>query len=123
MAAEGVRALDARSEADSAAHARARPAAQPEPGQGLQETEQHDPLNLNRAREIAVLHDPIPVGILYHNPDVPCYEELRNAGQQRSTRYIKSGLEAEFDKFTIWPQDADGKLGRAPDISIDRQGK
>jgi 2-oxoglutarate ferredoxin oxidoreductase subunit beta len=66
-------------------------------------TEQHDPLNLDRAREIAGLHDPIPVGILYQNPKVPCYEELRNAGQQRSTRYIKSGLEAEFDKFTIWP--------------------
>ena len=72
-------------------------------------TEQHDPLNLNRAREVADLHDPIPVGILYQNPDVPCYEELRNAGQQRSTRYIKSGLEAEFDKFTIWPQGAEGK--------------
>ncbi len=69
-----------------------RPDAQPEPVQGLQEyQEQHDPLNINRAREIAGLHDPIPVGILYQNPEVPCYEELRNAGQQRSTRYIKSG--------------------------------
>jgi len=66
-------------------------------------TEQHDPLNLDRAREIAGLQDPIPVGILYQNPKVPCYEEQRNAGQQRSIRYIKSGLEAEFDKFTIWP--------------------
>jgi 2-oxoglutarate ferredoxin oxidoreductase subunit beta len=69
--------------------------------------ERHDPSNINRAREIASLEDPIPVGILYRNPDVPCYEELRNAGQQRSTRYIKAGLDAELDKFTIWPQGAD----------------
>ena len=72
--------------------------------------ERHDPLNINRAREIASSQDPIPVGILYHNPEVPCYEELRNAGQQRSARYIKSGLDAELDKFTIWPQGADGKV-------------
>ena len=72
--------------------------------------ERHDPSNINRAREIASLQDPIPVGILYHNPEVPCYEDLRNAGQQRSTRYIKAGLEAELDKFTIWPQEADSNV-------------
>ena len=71
--------------------------------------ERHDPSNINRAREIASSQDPIPVGILYRNTEVPCYEELRNAGQQRSSRYIKAGLEAEFDKFTIWPQAADPK--------------
>jgi 2-oxoglutarate ferredoxin oxidoreductase subunit beta len=69
--------------------------------------ERHDPSNINRAREIASSQDPIPVGILYRNPEIPCYEELRNAGQQRSSRYIKAGLEAEFDKFTIWPQATD----------------
>jgi 2-oxoglutarate ferredoxin oxidoreductase subunit beta len=67
--------------------------------------EQHDPSNLNRAREIASIADPIPVGILYRNPDVPCYEDLRNSGQTRSTAMIKAGLEAEFDKFTVWPQE------------------
>jgi 2-oxoglutarate ferredoxin oxidoreductase subunit beta len=72
--------------------------------------ERHDPSNINRAREIASLQDPIPVGILYHNPNVPCYEDLRNAGQQRSARYIKTGLDAELDKFTIWPQDADSNI-------------
>jgi 2-oxoglutarate ferredoxin oxidoreductase subunit beta len=71
--------------------------------------EQHDPLNINRAREIASMHDPIPVGILYNNPEVPCYEELRNAGQQRSARYIKAGLDAELDKFTVLPQEADAE--------------
>jgi 2-oxoglutarate/2-oxoacid ferredoxin oxidoreductase subunit beta len=69
----------------------------------------HDPANLDRAREVASMNDPIPVGILYRNPDVPCYEELRHAGQLRTTEYIKAGLEAEFDKFTIWPHAANAK--------------
>jgi 2-oxoglutarate ferredoxin oxidoreductase subunit beta len=69
--------------------------------------QEHDPSDINRAREVASLEDPIPVGILYQNPDVPCYEELRNAGQLRTADYIKAGLEAEFDKFTIWPDGHD----------------
>jgi 2-oxoglutarate ferredoxin oxidoreductase subunit beta len=66
----------------------------------------HDPSDIHRAREIASGVDPIPVGILYENPEVPCYEELRNAGEMRSAARIKGGLEAEFDKFTVWPQPA-----------------
>jgi 2-oxoglutarate/2-oxoacid ferredoxin oxidoreductase subunit beta len=67
--------------------------------------QEHDPSDINRAREIASLEDPIPVGILYRNPEVPCYEDLRHAGQLRTAEYIKAGLEAEFDKFTIWPDE------------------
>ena len=68
----------------------------------------HDPRNLQMARAVAGMHDPIPVGILYHDPDVPCYEDLRHAGAAgaRSPDSIRAGLEAEFDKFTIWPQGA-----------------
>jgi 2-oxoglutarate/2-oxoacid ferredoxin oxidoreductase subunit beta len=68
---------------------------------------EHDPADIHRAREIASSGDPIPVGILYRNPEVPCYEELRQAGQPRSTKMIKTGLEREFDKFTVWPQEAE----------------
>jgi len=35
---------------------------------------------------------------------VPCYEDLRNAGQMRTTEQIRSGFEAELDKFTVWPE-------------------
>jgi 2-oxoglutarate ferredoxin oxidoreductase subunit beta len=66
----------------------------------------HDPSDIHRAREVAHEHDPIPVGILYHDPDVPCYEDLRKAGQIRSVGRLKAGLEAEFDKFTVWPHDS-----------------
>jgi 2-oxoglutarate ferredoxin oxidoreductase subunit beta len=72
--------------------------------------EQHDPSDIHKAREIASYHDPIPVGILYHNPDVPVYEELRHSGEQRSARYIKTNFEAELDKFTVWPPEADNKV-------------
>jgi 2-oxoglutarate ferredoxin oxidoreductase subunit beta len=64
---------------------------------------EHDPADIDRAREIASGDDPIPVGILYHNPDVPCYEDLRSAGSPRSPERTRAGLEAELDKYTIWP--------------------
>jgi 2-oxoglutarate ferredoxin oxidoreductase subunit beta len=66
--------------------------------------ERHDPSNLNRAREIASDTDAIPVGILYRNPEVPCYEDLRAGGPVRTPELIRAGLEAEFDKVTVWPQ-------------------
>ncbi|MCR4283401.1 MAG: hypothetical protein NUV72_10290, partial [Bauldia sp.] len=72
--------------------------------------QEHDPANLNRAREIASSADPIPVGILYRNPEVPCYEDVRHAGQLRSTKLIKTGLERELDKFTVWPQQAETRV-------------
>ncbi len=65
--------------------------------------EQHDPSNLDRAREIASITDAIPVGILYRNREVPCYEDLRETDYLRTTEFVKAGLEAELDKFTVWP--------------------
>jgi len=64
---------------------------------------EHDPGNIHRAREIASMSDVIPVGILYHNPGVPCYEEIRRSGALRTTESIRGDLEGELDKFTIWP--------------------
>jgi len=75
-----------------------------------QNQQRHDPSDLNRAREIASSIDPIPVGILYHNPEVPCYEEIRHNGQLRTTELIQQGLNAELDKFTVWPQDANAQM-------------
>jgi 2-oxoglutarate ferredoxin oxidoreductase subunit beta len=66
----------------------------------------HDPASIHRAREIASDADPIPVGILYRNPDVPCYEETRHAGQTRTTAQMRAGLETELDKYTVWPQES-----------------
>ena len=64
----------------------------------------HDPSNLAAAREVATQLDPIPVGILYRDESVPCYEDLRRSTRLRTTELVRAGLEAEFDKFTVWPQ-------------------
>jgi 2-oxoglutarate ferredoxin oxidoreductase subunit beta len=64
----------------------------------------HDPADIDRAREISSSEDPIPVGILYRNPAVPCYEDVRHAGLKRTPETIRAGLESEFDKFTVWPE-------------------
>jgi 2-oxoglutarate ferredoxin oxidoreductase subunit beta len=68
--------------------------------------EEHDPSNMNRAREVASCIDPVPVGILYRNPLVPCYEDIRHDSRLRTTGLVRKGLEAEFDKFTVWPDRA-----------------
>jgi 2-oxoglutarate ferredoxin oxidoreductase subunit beta len=65
--------------------------------------EAHDPADLTRAREIASVEDPIPVGILYRNDAVPRYEEIRPADRPYTPDTIKGALEAELDKFTIAP--------------------
>ncbi|MDH4191789.1 MAG: hypothetical protein OEW21_16495, partial [Betaproteobacteria bacterium] len=52
------------------------------------------------------LEDPIPVGLLYWNPEVPCYEEVRHAGAVHTPGQVRKGLEAELDKYTIWPEEA-----------------
>jgi 2-oxoglutarate ferredoxin oxidoreductase subunit beta len=73
----------------------------------------HDPIDIDKAREIASLDEPIPVGILYRNPDAPCYEDLRHAGQPRSPEYIRAGLNRELDKYTVWPEDGAGAAQQA----------
>src|SRR5512142_1095514 len=44
----------------------------------------HDPLDLDAARRVASQTEPIPVGILYQNPEVPCYEDLRRSDTPRT---------------------------------------
>jgi 2-oxoglutarate ferredoxin oxidoreductase subunit beta len=65
----------------------------------------HDPGDLIKAREIAGTSEKIPVGILYRNEDVPCYEDLCKPEQLYTPGMIRSGLEEELDRFTIWPAD------------------
>ena len=68
--------------------------------------EQHDPADIGRAREIAAVHDPIPVGVLYRNEDIPCYEDLQTPDVMATPDEAMSFLESEFDKFTIDPMKA-----------------
>ncbi len=62
---------------------------------------EHDPSDIHRAREIASDTDTIPVGILYRNPDVPCYEDTRHSNVLRTVDLIKKNFESELDKFSV----------------------
>ncbi len=66
--------------------------------------ERHDPTDIHRAREIASRVDPIPVGVLYRDQSLPCYEDAFMPERPYSPAMIKAGLDAEFDKFTIYPK-------------------
>ena len=61
----------------------------------------HDPLDIHRAREIASITDKVPVGILYQNPAVPCYEDTRQTGVMHTAESVRKGLDYEFDKYSV----------------------
>ena len=63
--------------------------------------EEHDPSDRNRAREIASVSDPIPVGVLYRNQNVSCYENPRGPDRLYTPDVVKGVLENELDRFTI----------------------
>ena len=77
--------------------------ARPELSRTYGQQEIHDPREINRAREIAALTDQIPVGILYRNDDVPCYEDLRRSERLITPKAVRTSLEAELDRFTVMP--------------------
>ncbi len=75
----------------------------PEMSRVYKNQETHDPRDMARALALAAMPDEVPVGILYSNPDVPCYDELR-AGERPSTpALVETVLNEEFDKVGIWP--------------------
>jgi 2-oxoglutarate ferredoxin oxidoreductase subunit beta len=78
---------------------------QPDPAlaRTYRQRETHDPGNLGRAREIASSHDRIPVGILYRDDAVPCYEGVRSPERLYTPERIRAGVEAELDRFTVLP--------------------
>ena len=65
--------------------------------------EEHDPTDRNRARQIASTSHPMPVGVLYRNPEMPCYEDFKKPDRLYTQDIVKSVIEKEFDKFTIHP--------------------
>ena len=51
--------------------------------------------------EIASSTDVVPVGILYQNREIPCYEDTRHSKILRTPEIVRKGLDAEFDKYTV----------------------
>jgi 2-oxoglutarate ferredoxin oxidoreductase subunit beta len=69
---------------------------------------EHDPTDIHRAREIASELDPMPVGILYHDPSVPRYEEIVRSQASHSTAAVRRLLDEELDKFAVSSTGATG---------------
>ncbi|MCB0281376.1 MAG: 2-oxoglutarate oxidoreductase [Calditrichae bacterium] len=63
----------------------------------------HDPSDMSQANYYANMTDKMPVGILYKNENVPCYEELRKPERTVTAKLKQEALEKEFDKFGIMP--------------------
>jgi len=63
----------------------------------------YDPSDLNAAREMVEREDVVPVGIIYRNDNVPCYEDVRAPKQIATPDMIESVLNREFDKVTVEP--------------------
>jgi len=74
--------------------------------------QEHDPSNIDRAREIASCDEPIPVGILYRNPECRATRTCATPARCARPDYIKAGLEKELDKFTVWPDEARRRKAR-----------
>lgn len=69
---------------------------------------EHDPSDIHKAREIASQHDPLPIGILYHDPSVPRYDEIIRSETTHSAGAVRSLLEEEFDRYAVMAGDAQG---------------
>jgi 2-oxoglutarate ferredoxin oxidoreductase subunit beta len=63
----------------------------------------HDPSDIQRARDISAMQDKVPSGILYRNPNVPTYEEIRAPERAPTVDQRRDMLESAFDKFGIFP--------------------
>ncbi|MDH3534929.1 MAG: thiamine pyrophosphate-dependent enzyme [Gammaproteobacteria bacterium] len=64
-------------------------------------TEQHDPADINRARELADRDDIVPIGILYRNENIPRYEQVTKSTHKSTWEQRENVLNGAFDKFGI----------------------
>ncbi len=78
----------------------------PEVSRIYKNQETHDPRNMERALAISAFDDEIPVGILYADPSVPCYDDLRAGERPNTPALVRTVLNEEFDKVGIWPDPA-----------------
>ena len=68
------------------------------------ETREHDPSDMNSAMEIArdeTLKGIIPVGLLYQNREIPCYDELSCIGHDATDEKKIAATNDALDSFAI----------------------
>ena len=61
----------------------------------------HDPGDLKEALAIANREDVLPVGLFYHDPTKPCYEQISTRGLDMTVDEKLVALNTELDRFAI----------------------
>ncbi len=62
---------------------------------------EHDPADLTEAVDIAAHENGLPIGLLFHAPDRPTYEEVTTQGLDMTIDDKLVALEKELDRFAI----------------------
>jgi 2-oxoglutarate ferredoxin oxidoreductase subunit beta len=66
-----------------------------------QQRMEHDPSDINRAREVAAMSEAEPIGILYRNDRIECYEDSRRPRKAFSVEARREAINLELDKFAV----------------------
>ena len=62
---------------------------------------EHDPTDIDAARNVASREDTLPIGLLYHDPDRPIYEDYSTQGLNMTAEEKVKALNDELDRFAI----------------------
>lgn len=66
------------------------------------EAQAHDCSDLKAAQAVAAQLQPAPMGLLYQNPDLPTYEEVRFQRRRKpSVAALRQRLESIFDRYAV----------------------
>ena len=63
--------------------------------------QEHDPANLDAARVHAASAETVPVGLLYRNPNIECYDDFLMKGLGMSDETKLEQAQAAIDRFLI----------------------
>ncbi len=63
--------------------------------------QEHDPSNMSEGYDLALPLSPKPVGLLYHDPNVPCYEDFSSQGKDMGMEDKLVALNSVLDQFAI----------------------
>ncbi|MHC4947780.1 MAG: thiamine pyrophosphate-dependent enzyme [Planctomycetota bacterium] len=62
---------------------------------------EHDPRDLDAARRVAGREDILPIGLLFHDPDRPCYEDYSAVGIDTTAEEKVKALDEELERFAV----------------------
>jgi len=62
---------------------------------------EHDPRDLPRAWNVAHDGESIPIGLVYHNPNAPCYEDFSSIGKNITPAEKLAGFESALDGVAV----------------------